>query len=149
MSSVSERAIDGEFAGAWLQDVEDFPDHDGEVRTSGGLSGGEDLGDGVRVLLGIEFLVFVLEVARVFTRISGTAAMRRWRGFVHRLSRRRHRGREVVPLLVGLFEFLGEVGEFAVEGKRGGVVGRGFEDGGEFALAGFEGDDALFEFAVA
>ena len=107
VSAVTESAVDGELPGARLQDLEDFTDHDGNVCAGGGFAGSENLRDGLGMPVRIEFLVFLLEAARMRSRVAGTTAMRRGCGFVHGLSRSRHCGGEIVPLFVGLFEFLG------------------------------------------
>ena len=117
VAAVAEGAVDGEVAGVWTKHVEDLRDHDRHMGTGGGFAGCENFGHRDRVVLRVEFLVFVLEANRVFPRIAETAAMRSRRGFVHRLSRSRHRGGEVVPFLVCLLKFFGQVGEFAMERK--------------------------------
>ncbi|MBU6183598.1 MAG: 16S rRNA (cytosine(1402)-N(4))-methyltransferase, partial [Verrucomicrobia bacterium] len=73
VSAVAEGAIDSEVSGARLQDVDHLANHDWNVGTGGRFAGGEDLGDGLGMVVWIEFLVFVLEAARIFPRIAGTA----------------------------------------------------------------------------
>ena len=73
VAAEAEGAIDAGFAGAGGEDMEDFLDHDGAVAACGSLAGGDDFGDVVGEAFGLTLLVLVVEVARVFAGIAGSA----------------------------------------------------------------------------
>ena len=63
-----------------MEGVEDLLNHDGAVGSGGGFAGGDDFGDGLGVLGGVVFLVFLGKLARVAAAVSDAAAMWGWAG---------------------------------------------------------------------
>ena len=76
MAAVTKRAIHREVAGLGHEGGENFRDHDGPMRPCRRFAGREDFGDRVGMVLRVEFLVFVLEAARVFARVAHAALVR-------------------------------------------------------------------------
>lgn len=80
VTTETERAIHGDMAGREGEDLEDFRDHDRAVGAGGGFAGSEDLSDVAGVTLGVVLLVFFLEAARIFSRVTRAAFVRRGGG---------------------------------------------------------------------
>ncbi len=77
MTTITERAIHGQFAWLGRERGQNFGNHDGTMHASGSLAGRKHFGDSVGVTLRIAFLVFFLEPARVLAGITDTPFMRR------------------------------------------------------------------------
>ena len=75
VAAVTEGAVDGEVAGPGTKHFKGFRHHDRDVGSGGGFTGGENFGHGLGVVGRVEFLVFVLETARIFPGVAGAAAM--------------------------------------------------------------------------
>ena len=73
VTAVAESGIDGDFAGPGRKDGENFRDHDGPVHASGRLAGGDNFGDVRAVATGVQLLVFMLELARMFPAVTHAA----------------------------------------------------------------------------
>jgi hypothetical protein len=73
VAAVAQGAIDSNVARLELQGGETFLNHDGDVKTGGGFSGGDDFGDGFGVELWVVFFVFIFETSGVFTDVSFAA----------------------------------------------------------------------------
>jgi ABC-type Fe3+ transport system substrate-binding protein len=86
MPAVAERRVHGDVAGSRLQHFEHLLHHNRPVSARRSFAGIADLFDGVRVPFGIQFLVFEMELARVFAAVANAALMGlRWQWFhVHR-----------------------------------------------------------------
>src|SRR5689334_18608772 len=70
--AVTERAINGNFAGFRIENLKNFRDHDRSVHSRRRFSGCENPCDRVGVFLGIALLIFLLETTRIFSRITRT-----------------------------------------------------------------------------
>ena len=73
VTAAAERAIDSHLARAGPQAADDFVHHDGQMHARRRLAGREDLLHLRGVLLGVQFFVFVVKLARVPARVSPAA----------------------------------------------------------------------------
>ena len=78
MAAVAERGVNGGFARLRGKDFEDFAQADGAMRASGGFAAGDDFLDVGGVALGLVFLVFVGEAARMRAGVANAALMGSW-----------------------------------------------------------------------
>ena len=83
MSAVTKRAIHRELSRLRAQDFQDLLHHDRPMRAGRSLSARQNFRDILGVTRGIVLLVFLLETARVFARISDASFVRGWRFFAH------------------------------------------------------------------
>jgi hypothetical protein len=102
VTAAAQRAVDGHVTGYRTQDLEDFRHHDRQVHAGRGLAGRQDLLDVRRVLLGVQFLVLLVELPRIPAGVADPPGVgrRRFGGHVQNSSRAaplahpapRHRG---------------------------------------------------------
>ncbi len=78
MATVAEGAVDGDFAGFWGENLEDFGHHDGAMGACGCFAAGEHFCEGGGVLT--VFFVFLVKVPRVFAAVARTSSMDRRQG---------------------------------------------------------------------
>ena len=76
VTAEAEGAINGDLAGGGGEDRQNLGDHDGAVGAGGSFAGGDDFGDGRWIDRGVEFLVFLLEAARIFAAVAWPALVR-------------------------------------------------------------------------
>jgi len=76
MTTSAKCAVDRHFPGGGPQAGDDFVQHDGQMRTRRRLAGREDLLHVAGVLLGVQFLVLVVELAGVPARVAPAALVR-------------------------------------------------------------------------
>ena len=81
VTAVAQRAIDDKGARLGIENLEDFLNQDRHMRSGGSFSRGEDFCDGLGMFRGIEFLVFLLEAAGIFSTVARTATVRLGRSF--------------------------------------------------------------------
>ena len=75
VAAVTEGAVDGEVAGPGTTYFEGFRHHDRDVGPGGGFAGGENFGDGLGVVVRVEFFVFVGELSGVRSGVTRAAAV--------------------------------------------------------------------------
>jgi len=76
MTAVPERAIHCDLTGLRRKHFQDFRDHDGPMRAGRRFAGRENFRDRFAIPLGIVFLVFVLESARILASVTASSPMR-------------------------------------------------------------------------
>ena len=79
MTTAAERAVHRDVAGAGSKAAKDFLHHDRPVRAGRRLAGRQHLLHFRGVPLGVQFLVLVVERARVLARVSRAPRVHRWR----------------------------------------------------------------------
>jgi len=71
MTTVPDGAVDDDIAGLWTQHLENFGDHDGDVGAGRRATLGPHVFVDVRIRIGVEFLVALLELFGVRTDVPG------------------------------------------------------------------------------
>lgn len=77
MTASAERTVQAHLARDRTEALQDFVHHDGEVQARGSLAGGENLFHLPGILRRVQFLVFLVVLARILARIAAPTAVSR------------------------------------------------------------------------